>query len=215
MFFWHCRKERPPDALSISLPSSYSVTLCFVRLRCTLSAQAIKERKRGGGRDSSTVSCQVVGAALANGQLGGSPSCVAVLQAGIEELVRVHGDSDLPQPLRPCTKIEDDLDRSAYYAEIFGYFQGLVQACARASPWRRARHTPHAPYAANLPSLAPLPPQHRTHVKLALCQPILGLFPFSYPRLELAPLARPFHILKFSIVVHKFRPFSEKGNRAC
>lgn len=79
---------------------------------------------------------QVVGAALANPAIGGSPRCAAAVGAGVDALVAatrsgygMHGDeaTDLPAMLRPCSPLRSGVDVATYYASVFGAFQGAVQ----------------------------------------------------------------------------------------
>ena len=73
---------------------------------------------------------QVVGAALGNGAIGGSASCVKVISAAAHEVAaaaRAGQTSHFPAALRPCGSLDHALDLATYLASVFGNFQGTVQ----------------------------------------------------------------------------------------
>ena len=73
---------------------------------------------------------QVVGAALGNAAIGGSAECVAEVAAGVNAVAAASAagqEAALPEALRPCSAINSVKDRSAYFGELFGNFQGTVQ----------------------------------------------------------------------------------------
>lgn len=73
---------------------------------------------------------QVVGAALANPAIGGSAECVAAVADGVQAVAAASAagkEASLPEALRPCTPIASLKDRSAFFGELFGNFQGTVQ----------------------------------------------------------------------------------------
>jgi len=82
---------------------------------------------------------QVVGEALGNPSIGGGPRCRSAAEEGAAALRRLvvstapYGASPaIPPALRPCGRLAGDLDLSAYEAEVFGLFQGVVQYNAEA-----------------------------------------------------------------------------------
>ena len=78
----------------------------------------------------------VVGAALANPGIGGSPACYNAVAAGVGAAAQLVNstspfgtDSNLPAALRPCAAggFSSGLDLATWQANVFGTFQGLVQ----------------------------------------------------------------------------------------
>ena len=76
----------------------------------------------------------VVGDALAYELIGGSSGCASTVGAATKALndlvtsTTPYGTSDeIPEVLRPCSPMDNDLDLSTYQAELFGNFQGAVQ----------------------------------------------------------------------------------------
>uniref|UniRef100_A0A7S3ZA24 Uncharacterized protein n=1 Tax=Lotharella globosa TaxID=91324 RepID=A0A7S3ZA24_9EUKA len=76
----------------------------------------------------------VVGFALGYPLIGGTQECYDIVAKGTEQLRSLvestspMGTSEaIPDALKPCTTINDELDLSTYEATVFGAFQGVVQ----------------------------------------------------------------------------------------
>jgi hypothetical protein len=77
---------------------------------------------------------EVVGAALAYEELGGSKECVSTIKSGVAQLASLvrstqpqGTDPKIPMALRPCAPISTELDLAQYESNVFGNFQGAVQ----------------------------------------------------------------------------------------
>ena len=81
-----------------------------------------------------TMLWQVVGSALADPRIGGSSTCYKRVEEAVGQLrylitaTAPYGEHEaIPKALRPCDSMDDDMDLTAYEAEVFGDFQGTVQ----------------------------------------------------------------------------------------
>lgn len=77
---------------------------------------------------------QVTGFAMGYDLIGGSPECYATIDEATADLEALllsttpYGASDeIPEQLKPCSTMTEDVDLATYEAELFGNFQGTVQ----------------------------------------------------------------------------------------
>ena len=75
---------------------------------------------------------EVVGFALKDPVVGGSQECVDLVRNGTQTLAQLVLERDLTKlPLQPCDNgadiLNNLLDQSTYYSNIYGNFQGVVQ----------------------------------------------------------------------------------------
>ena len=77
---------------------------------------------------------QVVGVALKSPLVGGSSLCFSNTKEAVKSLRSLvvatapYGQHpSIPEALKPCGAMLDDMDLTAYEAELFGNFQGAVQ----------------------------------------------------------------------------------------
>lgn len=77
---------------------------------------------------------QVVGSALLSPPIGGSLDCFDRVEKAVVQLRHLvtstapYGAGEgIPKALKPCSPMANDMDLTAYEAELFGNFQGTVQ----------------------------------------------------------------------------------------